>query len=196
MADQRDIQFEGFDELVEWIQQFPEVTLPLAEGCMDRSAGIVEGIIEEYPPADAANQPGRTDGEGRPMGYYERGRGEWYPVKHMKTMGGLTKKSEGVRLLGKKKQIQMGVVGYKLIASSETLGRKWYHRVEATQGEIVGMVGNTASYMPEVNGSEQTSVMQARGWKNPDQALDEAEPQIQAEFGRLLDDIQSQFSKG
>jgi hypothetical protein len=43
-----------------------------------------------YPPATEANRPGRVDQDGNPMGYYERGRGWWYPVKRTQPWVGRT----------------------------------------------------------------------------------------------------------
>lgn len=192
---ERSIEFQGFDELIQWIDDFPRTVVPIVVKHMEIAAGIVEGVLKEYPPADAANAPGRTDENGRPVGYYERGRGWWYPVKQTKTLHGLRLKSEGVIKLTHKRQAALGAVGFKLSARSETLGRKWAHTVVKAPGEVVGLIGNSASYMPEVNGTAetQTDLMQARGWKNADQALDETAPEVDAQFSAILDEIKAEF---
>lgn len=192
-----DIQYEGVDELSYWIRQFPQAVLPLAVRTMDLNALVYQGYISEYPAETEANQPGRYSlRTHRPMGYYERGRGSWRPITKLKTLGGKTKKSEGVQRLGKRQAKLVGVVGYKLNPNSETLGRKWYHDVTAHPGEIVAEVGNSASYMTYVSGPEQSKLFEARGWPNPTTAMTESEPKFDQNFTELLDGIQRDFAKG
>ena len=98
--------------------------------------------VMRYPPADEANQPGRTKtvtfGDGRivtfRMGYYERGRGMFVPVR-----GG----------------------GYRLAAGSKRYGTQFN---TATKGEQV-IIGNTAPYAIYLGGEQQAAFMGARGWR-------------------------------
>ena len=108
--------------------------------------------LRKYPPADAANAPGRyktvTFSNGNTvnfrMGYYVRGKGMYQP-----TRGG----------------------GYKLAQGSERYGTQFY--TKANQAEIT--IGNRASYARYSGGENQAGHMGARGWKR---LIDVAEANI------------------
>ena len=108
--------------------------------------------LRKYPPADAANAPGRyktvTFSNGNTvnfrMGYYVRGKGMYQP-----TRGG----------------------GYKLAQGSERYGTQFY--TKANQAEIT--IGNRASYARYLGGENQAGHMGARGWKR---LIDVAEANI------------------
>lgn len=70
----------------------------MSDAVMD-SLLIIQGELgyAGYAPSSEANLPGRIDGDGEPMGYYERGRGWWYPVKRASTLAGVSGVAEGVQ---------------------------------------------------------------------------------------------------
>jgi hypothetical protein len=188
------IEIHGLDELLKALEAMPERVLPLAEGAMSKSCAAIVGEVKPYPSATAANQPGRIDADGQPLGYYERGRGWWYPVKQVATMKGLRLKSEGVKLLGKRTSAGLGIVGYKLRAVSEQLGRKWAWVVARITGGVEGRVGNNASYAGTVQGYStgepmQSQRMAAIGWTALDAAIDRAGPAIDAAWKEALDKL-------
>jgi hypothetical protein len=197
---------QGFDQLAQALRDSPKTALPLVREAMLKSVLVVEGILKTYPPETDANKPGRWrqvknkhSVSLRPMGYYERRRGQWYPVMREATLGPKPKKSEG-RMTAKRARREHGmagsggVVGYKLIRSSEDLGKHWTHRVTNVGGGVVGLVGNTASYAPVVQGPReatggvkpQARRMRAIGWPSIDDAFDQALPDIEAAFGEAV----------
>ena len=141
----------------------------------------------EYPPATAANRPGRFTPEGRPMGYYERNRGYWRPIVHKVNLRafGHYGKSKGV-ILASKTQRQTGTVaGYKLNPSSEQFGKKW----KVTRTKSGAVITNSASYaQPLASYLKQARVMKQIGWKTDKQALQESweAGTFQAAFAQAL----------
>jgi hypothetical protein len=87
-----------------------------------------------------------------------------------------------------------GVVGYKLIRSSQDLGKHWAHEVRNVGGGVIGIVGNTVTYAPVVQGPReavggvkpQARRMKAIGWPNIDDAFEQAMPDIEAAFGEAV----------
>lgn len=57
------------------------------------------GYAEGYPPSSEANLPGRIDEDGRPLGYYERNRGWWYPLLRRSSLGGVDSVAEGTQAI-------------------------------------------------------------------------------------------------
>ena len=88
-------------ELLEALKKAPEKVMRHLTDAMSDGLFMVQGEIgyASYPPATEANAPGRFDAEGRPMGYYERGRGWWYPVLQDKTLGGVNSVKEGAQTI-------------------------------------------------------------------------------------------------
>lgn len=144
-------------------------------------------VAEVYAPESEANRPGRFDQEGRPMGYYERGRGWWYPLithnrlgmgselpllrphdKAPKTMHAKTLMAEGFP----------GVAGYKLIPGSEQMHDRWSSEVHTTVDGVIGNLRNVASYAGDVQGKEQIPLHASRGWRTVEQSWED--PQVQA----------------
>lgn len=80
----------------------PAKVLPFLHDAMVDVTFMVQGQLgyaNGYPPASEANQPGRIDSDGEPMGYYERNRGWWYPVKRPETLNGMNSVGEGAQTL-------------------------------------------------------------------------------------------------
>lgn len=67
-----EIKVTGLKELAERL----DATEGLKSG-IQAAILYVKGKIAKYPPATAANKPGRFDAKGKPMGWYERGMG-WH----------------------------------------------------------------------------------------------------------------------
>ena len=51
---------DGFDDLRKAFDQAPKIALPIVVKAMDRAALAIIGEVKTYPPATAANAPGRT----------------------------------------------------------------------------------------------------------------------------------------
>lgn len=126
-------------------------------------------FLQEYPPSKS--KPGRwttdKDGNARPMSYYERGRGTWYPIMKRKNVfaRGMPKKSKGI-ITGKSVGVR-SVAGYRLIPTSHRLREKW--TVTKTQSGVT--VNNSAPYAAVVqNAKKQARLMKEIGWRTDRQA--------------------------
>lgn len=151
------------------------------EGILPHLQDAMHGIMTEFiaqaelpAPESAANKPGRLDQDGRPLGYYERGRGWWYPLMTHNTLGlqseiptlGQHRKAPhtlGVSSL-KAKGFQ-GVAGYRLIPNSEQMEENWHAEVTLQGNEVIGDLTNFASYSGYVQGQDQTRLMQELQWQ-------------------------------
>ena len=137
---------------------------------------VLNNIVEtlaDYPPATEANQPGRYSlTTHKPLGYYERGRGWWYPVMRQSTLG---KTGVGLGSQTSKQAARRGgvpgafitVAGYKLAGGgkSEALGRHWSSQVITNANQIRGRLKNSASYGGYVQGDIQSALNRKRGWR-------------------------------
>ena len=86
-------------------------------------AQTVANELKNYPSATEANRPGRFTPDGSPMGFYERGRGEWYPIVravNLRSFGNFGK-AQGIIKASKTQRETGTVAGYRLIPSSERL---------------------------------------------------------------------------
>lgn len=177
------------EKFIDDLGRIPEKIMPYAQKAMLESLRLLQERFSEYPPSSEANAPGRIDKDGRPMGYYERGRGWWYPVLRSRSLGNKRGVSEGA-LSAKQaaKQYRMKsvpiVAGYKLAGggTSEMLGRSWDVGIQAGKNEIVGLVKNNASYADFVQGPGQAQIHKMRGWKPISQSLDESVAEIEEIF--------------
>ena len=189
---------DGFDDLMKAIEQMPDKAIPLAIKAMDQSALAIIGEVKQYPSETAANRPGRFNALGRPLGYYQRGEGWYYPIMQRSTIAGIRSgRATGVNR-GNKYTRAMGVAGYKRgKKTSEELGRKWAHKTEMEGSEVVTSVGNNASYVLPVQGpiNEQSKVMAAIGWEAIDDAIDKVKPDIDAAFSDAADQILHEMAK-
>jgi hypothetical protein len=175
-------EFEGLDLMLDAMALLPKQTTRFATQAMDNALRIVVGKARQYPPATEANRPGRVHPRtGRPMGYYERGRGWWYPIMRKATLPGRTGKSRGA-ILSMKAQRSQGVAGYKLRQTSEVLGKSWTQRVEPVDGGVLGIAGSSASYAPYVQGEEQAQIHEQRGWEKLSDIIRDNAPAIRAEL--------------
>jgi len=192
---------EGFDELLKALREAPKRVMPYLKKAMTVSVRAVQERVSEYPPSSEANRPGRVDKNGRPMGYYERGRGWWYPVMAEKTLGsklGVSAGAQTAKQAARRFKVKSvpTVAGYKLAAggTSEMLGRSWDARVFEQENAILGVVGNNASYAEYVQGNRQAAVHAARGWKTVDKTLEESMNDINDAFGLALQEyLENEF---
>jgi hypothetical protein len=180
MPADKQIEVKGLDTFIEALEKFPEQAEPIAVEAMTNSEVVLIDDLKNYAPATEANQPGRFSRKtGRPMGYYERGKGWWYPVMREKTLGTKLGKRVGAIKTPKRLKVMMpGIVGYKLRKTSQRLGTRWKGNVVTGPGWIYGEVGTTVSYADYVQGDKQARMHAARGWKNTQQILDDDSDEI------------------
>lgn len=148
---------------------------------MNDIALAVESEMKPYPPATEANRPGRVNSKGKPLGYYERGRGWWYPVMAARQLGAELGKRQGQ------------VRGYKLAGGglSQRLQAKWTSTAYKEGRDYVAEVGTNVTYAPFVQGSKQPALFKRRGWKTADEVLTKLEPDIVRRLNRLTDELLS-----
>lgn len=152
--------------------------------------------LAEYPPATEANQPGRYSlRTRRPMGYYERGRGYWYPVMRKQTLGNRAGKRLGVIPLPSHLKGITAVAGYKLRRTSERLGARWTTQVVVTAEAIQGEIGTTVSYADYVQGQNQAGFHGAHGWETAAEALQDAAGEIRGYFEEASQNIAGELKK-
>ena len=193
------IDIPGFEKFIKALKETPETVTPFAVDAMTKSVRAVQARVDEYPPATEANQPGRYSTKThRPMGYYERGRGWWYPVMKPWTVqaagmtagkaAGKEKAAYGKAYGVLKARKSAGVAGYKLAAggTSEMLGKSWTVKVRVFKGLVTGEIGTGTSYADAVQGSRQAHYHAARGWTTIDTALAESEDDIQQFFSQAI----------
>jgi len=186
------IQIEGVDELLKALEQAPEKIVPLLMKAMTLSVRAVQARVAEYPPSTEANTPGRISLKTHePMGYYERGRGWWYPLMRPWTGAGQKfGKALGVIESSPNIRAATAVQGYRLAGGgkSEQLGKSWTVSVQADKAGVVGEIGNNTSYVPWVQGDRQWNVHAKRGWKTLDQALEESSVDVHGFFLDALEE--------
>lgn len=192
-----------FERLIQGLKDAPQAAQPFAQEAMLKSLFILQDALAPYPPATEANSPGRVSIKtGRPMGYYERGKGYWRPIMREDTLmahakGNGTGKfgkslGRGVVKLGRSARRITQVAGYKLEATSEQLGKNWVTKVSVGEDGVTGELGNNTSYADVVQGSKQAYFHSARGWKTDDTALEETSEPIKEQFAQAtLDYIKS-----
>lgn len=165
------------EEFFSAVQDMDGILPVLADG-MIQILEVYKEVASEYAPESEGNRPGRIDVEGHPIGFYERGRGWWYPVvthgalnlarelpilgphnRAPKTMGAMA-------LLARKLE---PAVGYKLTPNSEQMHDRWTTQVDLSQREVVGQLINTASYSDYVQGPGQIPLHDSRGWQTVEQ---------------------------
>lgn len=200
------LEIEGMDELLAAWDKLPVEALAELEKAMQDAVYLLEERLNQYPPSTDANRPGRTNlATGKPMGFYERGAGWWYPIMRRATLGPKPKKSGGAILGTRAAKLfgaqggpgMMGVAGYKLRRDSEALGRSWTTQVTQGDGWIVGEVGTDTSYAPWlVDDTRQARRMQQIGWVTVGTAMNAAEEDIDKIFDKAVDDVLKKFVLG
>lgn len=165
------IEVEGFDELAQTLDKLPAQSLPILENAMEESLLYLEGIVTEYPP-----QPSRT--RAKTFNTYVRGHGR-YPRSAFTSAG----------MLSKRAAKRPGPRGGQIKYISERLGTKWTHQVTRTEDAIEGVIGNTTSYAPYVEGEQQTDYHAETGWPRLDQVIEREEAVIYGNFERASEMI-------
>lgn len=163
----------------------PDGITPHFADAMKNIMAVFMDKASEYAPESEANAPGRIDKNGKPMGFYERGRGWWYPIL---TQQGLGSANGVVLFRGKKKNPTStklgtslkavgfrGVAGYHLRETSEQMDKQWLTDVTQNANEIVGELTNTASYSGYVQGVEQIVLHKEREWRQTTPTVWESE---------------------
>lgn len=180
------IEIEGFEGLLDGIRNAPKIARPFLREGLELSMDAIIGRLAPYPPSTEANQPGRISLKTRrPMGYYDRGVGYWYPV--IKQAPGKLLKTTGE------------VTGYRLSKKrSERLGIKWTQKVTQTQYGAVGEIGNNASYKWYVQGPHistdpkhpaQAAIHKKRHWTSVTDAIERSREDIDAAMTKALEDF-------
>lgn len=168
MPDFFKIELTNSDALKKAFADFSKETNQYLSQAGQESAKLIletEGL-RKYPPATAANEPGRTVevtfGNGRTAtfrrGYYVRGRGMFSPIR-----GG----------------------GYNFTASSERFGTQWY--VLKIPGGVT--IGNRASYAPFLAGDNQARAMGEIGWRKLTEVTQEKLPEITKIYDAWVDKL-------
>jgi phage gpG-like protein len=116
-----DIDVKGLDIVARNMKEFgDEIRRDISAAGREAGEEVVNTVgARRYPPATAANQPGRTRVDGSRMGYYVRGRGAMVP-----TRGG----------------------GYKSLGNSERYGSRFTIKREG-YGATIGNNASYAKYL-------------------------------------------------
>ncbi|HZQ08612.1 MAG TPA: hypothetical protein VFD70_18665 [Anaerolineae bacterium] len=154
----------GYDETLGLLKSLDDFSF--ANRVLMAGGQAIQRRMATYPRSRSV--PGRVSLKThKPMGYYKRGTGWFYPIMRK----------------GK-------VRGYRNThATSETLGRRW---AISSRGPLTVVVGNNASYGPWVQSATklgdgrgpQARVHTATGWKTDQQVLNEEGKNIVANMER------------
>jgi len=197
-----------FEKVIAAMKKAPEKAIPIFKLAMTDALRILQGELKEYPPSSDANRPGRVhmitlhrkagDVQAeRPQGYYEQGRGWWYPLTKQALKGptgvnvGQQTEKQAFRRFKVKEPGMLS--GYRLIASSEQLGRSWAVDVQQTETAITGEIGTNTSYADYVQGNKMPALFKKRGWRSVDTILKEQTPKIVGVFDNAADEIIKQI---
>ena len=171
MSDEPTIDLSQVTGFQDALAQSPQAFIPYAVDAMTESVRLIQGGMAEYPPATEANQPGRFSlKDHKPLGFYQRGLGWWYPIMKKTTLeaaaSGKYGKTRGVVKASKLIRAVSQVQGYKLEAggTSEQLGKSWTADVQSSEDGVTGEVGTNTSYAGDVQGEEQSQVLAKYGW--------------------------------
>jgi hypothetical protein len=193
-----EIEIKGLDQLTRAFEALPQIAIPAAEEAMKKSLFAISERAVDYPPSSAANQPGRINSKGKPIGYYERGRGWWYPVRRRATLpAGTTRartKKNAVTTTRRERAIS-GVVGYKLAGGgkSQLMKDSWTESIASDNRGVVGRLGTRVTYSPYVIGSRQARIHEARGWNRIDRAIEQSAEDIKAAWDEAVTKIIKAF---
>ena len=194
--DDYELDFTAVTDFRDALAKSPEAFIPYAVDAMTETTRLIQGGLAEYPASTEANQPGRFSLKtGRPMGYYERGAGWWYPVMTRETLqkvaGGKMGKARGVIKASALIRAVSRVQGYKLIRSSEQLGKSWTTDIQVVADGVMGEVGTNTSYAPFVQGDEQSALLAKYGWDahQLDYILYDLMPTLEEVWSQAADDF-------
>lgn len=170
------VHIEGWDELLDDLETFPDTVAPLVARRMARALLILEGTLREYPPATEGNRP-RTYTPGGQNMWYERGYGPRWVRKNNSVRG---------------------------LKTSRNLGKQWAQEVNVYPGGngevsgplVEGVLGNSASYADLVQGSRQLPVHKRHGWVTVEEALARHRQDIVEELLGAVDDAAQALRNG
>jgi hypothetical protein len=176
----------------------PDGLLPHLEQAMHAIMTEFVARAEVPAPESEANRPGRVDRDGRPMGYYERGRGWWYPVMNRDQLGPVKEltgvigphlkapHTMGLRMLRAK---GLNAAGYKLQETSEQMEENWHAEVTTENGEVFGELTNFARYSSLVQGYDQIDLHKRRNWQTVEDTWrsNEMQAAVTAETAKAID---------
>ncbi len=163
--------------------EHPEGLFPLLAYKSEEIGGALVTELQFYPPETEANAPGRFNPDThKPMGFYERGRGWWYPVMGEvdKALSRIIAPGQSVsrmkiktmtmttRGAGKK---MLSASGYKLRPTSQQLGENWSFIVDQGRNAVTLTVGNLATYSSYVQGEDQTELLRKYDWQTIEDVL-------------------------
>lgn len=160
------IEIEGLDKVRAAIEKFPEETKKRFKVAGQDVSKLIFDVpgLKNYPPAGAGNSPGRTDGKGRPMGYYNRG------IGYVSANGKQYKTSQR---LGSKTMVTR---------KNTTVKTGWYEYADGLSDKI----GTNVTYAPYVVGDQQAGWAKAVGWRNLYEVVDEKITEIAEVYQRHI----------
>jgi len=157
------MEVERLDELLDALEQSPELAEQYLRLAMQLSLLAIEGRVSVYPPATEANRPRPfVSGGGSDNRWYERGYGPRWARKD-------------------------GTVGGR--KTSRFLGRQWITQVNVVEEGIEGVMGNSTPYAEYVQGREQARFHARRGWLTLDDAVAQSEEDIAAAVSTAADKL-------
>lgn len=171
------LEIKGLTELIQAMADSPEIARPLMEQAMTKSLLGLRDVLRDYPP-----QPPRD--RAKTFNTYVRGRGRYprsaFPGGQLNSRAGTTALHAG--------QVRL---------TSERLGSKWTHATEWGSDYLEGVLGNTASYALEVQGSaeDQNYWHGVTGWPTIDGTLNDQEEQIYQNYDEALTELIAQLEK-
>lgn len=163
----------------------PQGFMPVLADSMESILEVYKNVAWDYAPESEANRPGRTDEYGMPQGFYERGRGWWYPVithntlaleKELPVVGPHSKGPKTLRALALIAR-NLNAVGYKLIESSEQMHDRWMTEVSQENNDVIGTLSNSASYSNYVQGMDRIDLHKRRGWQDVKESFENPDVQ-------------------
>ena len=178
------VSITGLDEFVAKLSEFKARLTIAMQGAGAAAATMIietEGGPDNYPPLSEANQPGRYSVRThKPMGYYERGIGWYYPVMNKPpTVRGISRSVPKVR--------GYGVAGYKLSNSNRSSVLKQKAEITHDNADVIITIpAEKVHYAEYVVGDYQAKFHAARGWRTLKSIAEGKRPEITAEYDRAI----------
>lgn len=211
------VEITNYDQWLNAYMAAPKLAITPMRRAMAKATLLIVGYlrVSGYPPDVPGNSPGRVhtierkDGTTRevPMGYYERGRGAWYPAMRPETLVGISKDQKLGKTRGRVKASvalrKAGIVyGYKLAkgksgtaGTSERLGQSWTTDVAVTDNGVEGVVGTNTSYADWVQGDDQNQLHAENGWVTLQGAIELSREGIADAFNEAAQEVIDAITK-
>jgi hypothetical protein len=182
---------EGFDELMQALEQAREIALPLGEQAVAVGLTAIRSQMAPYPPQpdrDRAKPPGGPS----PYNTYVRGIGQFPRSSFAQVDGKWERKKKGAYKPGPK--------GGTVRRTSQEMNKKWRMQVRREGNTVVGELENQASYSGQVMGHKpgadnsdgidyQRPYHAETGWTNVDDAINAARPAFDQAVSQAIDAI-------